>query len=286
MHAGEGQGSVTVGLSSRTPSKHDLLRRVVGREAGVVWRTYTTRRYRLFDLTAGDGVGDGSTGLWERDSSPGILAHHAAWLGLRGVSAHVLLTERASATFTELMDNLLRELPIRGWEQIGEAHWVCGMAELEANQLDSLELAPEFHPDDIVFANNDPNTIKDWAFPPLMVQNAPRMITTLSTLGCNVGGLKRLDEEERLLWFEHVRKIEGTTSRWHDVVLANIDRDPAQWAYCLSTPSKWREQVQGDITKAFAPTFAMNVAWRSDGSAYRRMQDELFRTSKERQAIG
>lgn len=273
-----------VGSSSRTPSKHALLNKVVGREAGVVHRVYPARRYLLFDLTAGDGEGDGATGRWERDCSPGILAHHAAWLGTRGVSAHVLLTERASSTFTALVDRLLVELPSRGWVQFDDAAWENGMATLEARQVDSRDIAVSFEQSDIVFANNDPNTISDWAFPECLAVGAPKMITTLSTLGCNVGGLKRLSDAERLLWYGHVQQIEQTTSRWHDVVLANIDHDPAQWAYCLSTPSEWRAAIEEDIAKAFK-NYSMNVSWRSHGQSWRQMQDELFLTRKEREAL-
>lgn len=68
--------STTAGSSDRTPCKHRLMSRLIGREVGVL----STPRFAQVpgacwgDMTAGDGVA-ANGGEWIKNCSPGILAH-------------------------------------------------------------------------------------------------------------------------------------------------------------------------------------------------------------------
>jgi hypothetical protein len=142
---------------------------------------------------------------------------------------------------------------------------------------------PRFWQDDsVLFVSNDPNTVADWALPPSLLY-APRLTTVFSTLGCNAGGLKRLDAESRSLWYRQMGAQIRLLQKWHDAYLVMLEGDKSQWAYLVNAPSKWRQ----DTEKAFCASFKdspypLRGAWlKDDPDRFSAMVDWLFLTRKE-----
>ncbi|MGH3965746.1 MAG: hypothetical protein ACRDRY_21255 [Pseudonocardiaceae bacterium] len=238
------------------------------------------------DLTAGDGVA-ANGGPWTQNCSPGILAHHARFH--RNVKpVQVVMFEKAARTYATLLGNLTAELPNLGYQRITETDWTCGPATLTAVNADSASFDPASIPDGwAVQVVNDPNAINTWAMDPgLMsaVKARSRLCLGMSTMGCNAAGLKRLDRAEREGWYGHVQAQIDGLHRHHDLLLATIERDAHQWAYLVTAPSVWREEVAGNARGAFGKGgFTLRCLWLRDGLAeFESLLDYLFLTSKER----
>lgn len=250
-----------VGTSSRTPGKHSALDKYLGKTAGVISRTFRKNRVTFIDCTAGDGQAHD----FDYHTSPGILIRHAEWLRKQGVSVDVLLYERAPRNAA-----MLRER-------------VAGRAEVFSESSASMG-AMGWGRNDIVFVSNDPNTIADWALPPAL-RYAPKLTTVFSTLGCNVGGLKRLPKDDRQVWFSHIEDQGKLLRSWHDMMLCRLVGDASQWAYLINAPDKWRDQV----AEAFSSSFSKigyetdNCWYKNNRTAFDDAVDRLFLTKAEYQ---
>lgn len=300
---------VEVGKSQRTPAKHALMNKIFGREISVL----STPKFQgiagahWVDLTAGDGVATDSRSVdeadnftdpapnaraWQYSCSPGILAHHARFARYRG-QVLVDLCERLPATYATLIENLSTYLPLLGYEQHDEAFWTArhGLTELRVHNQDSSTIEHLGIPDNwAVQVVNDPNKVSEWAMNPRLMRNIASgnrwTCLGMSTMGCNVGGLKRLSQEERAIWWGHVQsQIDGMRPQ-HDLLLAAIDRDSDQWAYLITAPQCWRVEIESNADKAFSQAgFVLNKAWLRDGGG--RFEDicrYLFLTKEERGA--
>lgn len=274
-----------VGRTWRTPAKHDLMRSLIGKEVGVCSVKNTVQRCIWYDLTAGDAaLVEGHE--WINACSPGILANHARNLG-KPVAVH--LYEIKSATFDRLLGNLAEQLPELGYRKLSDLIWLHGehVQIFAHNQSGSEANLSMVQTGDAVFALNDPNAITEWAMRDTFAAEVSRrtwMFRSLSTLGCNPAGLKRLPLEERQGWFDLLRHHEQASPNYRDLLLAAIERDDAQWAYLMGEPVKWRGQMEAVARSAFKRHGASMVTawWREQPVAYDELKRQLFLTKTER----
>ena len=245
-----------VGVSHRTPGKHAALDAFLGKQAGVASVMFRDKTFHIIDCTAGDG----ESSDFSRNTSPGIIEKHSQWLSGRGVKTNVSLYEKSAKNFAKLKNK----------------------TSLYVENQDAMLAPVSWNQDDLLFISNDPNTIESWALP-LALNHAPKLTTVFSTLGCNVGGLKRLPIENRRLWFDHVKKQISLAQKWHDVLIVTLDGDAAQWAYLVNSPDKWRDELEKSFIKAF--NFyekGLSMAWHNrDNERFRDITNHLFLTKKE-----
>lgn len=298
-----------VGRGWRTPAKHHLLNKMVGRICGAATSNkIDAERFIAFDLCAGDGIPTSDTDFWH-GTSPGILIRNAAGTTkpVRSPKLHslapaiVLLYEINPNTFRRLIDSLTTYLGLPVAMEESQARFdycpddggvrVHVFAYCQSGYGADVSF---IHGRDCVFVCNDPNSIHDWAMRPTMVteiQQCTWRCTTFSTMGCNTGGLKRKTREERLPWYSHLQALKDhlpglDIARGTDIVLAAIDRDDSQWAYAITAPARWRAEVENDIHASFAKVGrAMQIAWwRKYSTAFAALEDLLFLRASEREA--
>lgn len=284
---------MTVGRSWRTHAKHTLIGNFLGKEVGVVnsmAAKESITRAVWFDLTAGDGIApDGEQ--WSRNCTPGLLAAHAVNLK---VPTWIRLYEMKPATYGRLLDNLARQLPAFGYERTSESRWTAIGLHRQSVLLEALygsganAEVDGIDASDAVLALNDPNAITEWAMRPSfcaeVIGRGAWCFRTLSTLGCNPAGLKRLPLEERVGWFDLMRAQQDALPAYRDLLLAAIERDDAQWAYLISTAAKWRAGTEKSTEAAFRQcgrTVAMSW-YRTDTDKFEATTEALFLTKKER----
>lgn len=296
-----------VGRSWRTYAKHELMNGVVGQEVGVVNRqTFTMNKVdRLvwYDLTAGDAspVDDAE---WHRCCSPGILAYHAT--NSRKPTT-ILLHEIQPATYDRLLGNLERHLPALGYTHVGGAIWHHPRgAKLFAINASGQTAPVDFVTNrDAVLVFNDPNAITEWAMRDTFAQEITDRawcFRSLSTLGCNPAGIKRIDlddesgdiKRERIAWFDLIDRQEEALPHYRDLLLAAIEKDEAQWAYLLSTSikEKWRRQAEAVVRSAFKQMpeesrgrTAATTWFRQSPTEFSATKLHLFLTKAEREAL-
>lgn len=250
--------SQTVGKSSRTPGKHGALDKYLGKQAGVISHKYANHKVWFIDCTAGDGQADD----FDRQTSPGIMLRHADWLKARNVDVEVLLYERSGKNAELLAEKVgLRASVIAGSSQ---------------------DMEPVWGSNDLLFISNDPNTINDWALPNALT-TAPKLTTVFSTLGCNVGGLKRLPIDQRKQWYSQMKHQAKLLQRWHDMMLVTLVGDASQWAYAVNSADKWTDQLSEIFRQSFdAVGYPTERIWfRHDPRKFRDAVDRLFLTKKE-----
>lgn len=291
-----------VGRGSRTPAKHELLNKVLGRIVGAAsTERVGADRFIGYDLSAGDGNPEDDTDFWH-GTSPGILIRHAAWAHKRGMARSiVILYEINPNTFARLIDNLTTHLGDPLAAEPGRARYdytpddrvaVAVFAFCESGETADLGCVSQ---SDCVFVCNDPNSIHDWAMRPTLVVEILRrtwMCTTFSTLGCNANGIKRRPYLERkTMWYPHLQAIKNAMSNYTDLVLAAIVRDASQWAYAITVPTAnrrtdWRADTETNIHAAFKKIGRdMRVVWwRKSPQAFESLEDELFLTRTERES--
>jgi hypothetical protein len=278
-----------VGRSHRTPAKHALMSSIYGREIGVVNKGPRHHRglQRLvwIDLTAGDGIPEDGMD-WHRNCSPGINAYHA----IRSAKpVDITLYEIKPATFDRLIESLAAHLPDLGYERINATVWhyqdrvvlraICGNgAEAPVAHIRNT---------DAVLVSNDPNAITTWAMRPTFAEEiASRAwcFRSISTMGCNPAGLKRLDLTVRGEWFELIGQQEAAVPGHRDLLLAAIKGDSAQWAYLLNEPEKWRPSVERIARTAFGHSgYSLETAWyRHESEQFKELKEKLFFRREER----
>lgn len=276
-----------VGRSWRTYAKHELMSSVVGQESGVANHGLKNiDRLVWIDLTAGDAAPvDGSQ--WRSSCSPGILAYHAA-RSMKPVE--IVLHEIQPATYDRLLGNLAQHLPSIGFTKDGEERWRIGdkvtITAINASGHDAD--ATGIRRTDAVLVFNDPNAITEWAMRGTFAQEiADRTwcFRSLSTMGCNPAGIKRLDLQERRAWFDLVNAQQTTLPHYRDLLLAAIERDDAQWAYLLCTSNKWREKTEAVVKTAFRRTGrTTEMKWHGvDTLGFEETKRRLFLTKREHQ---
>lgn len=271
-----------VGRSSRTPFKHFLLDSCIGRIVGVggtnpVWPNFRKYPLLVVDLCAGDGlIVEG-----EHRSSPHILHYHChnamqpKRKGFSPFNVDLRFIEKSPHAFADLL------VAVKTYQlRVEEPHckYILGDAR-EVKWSAQHESQP-------CFINADPNHVNDLPIPPDMAARLTKATTFVVTLGCNVGGLKRLDYETRLHWFDYMNTLLSLLRSWHDALLIKLEGDASQWAYLLCLPVRWAASEAKKILKA-ADTFEMPVtvaSYRNQPADFRRLTDTLFLTRTELKA--
>jgi len=263
------------------------MRSIVGREVGVAGTMPAVTRLVWFDLTAGDGIPVYGAD-WTRNCSPGILASHAK-ASVKPVD--IRMYEIKPRTYDRLLVSLGEQLPALGYRQLENEVWAYGdVVVLYAHNASGSEAPVDgIARTDAVLAVNDPNAITDWAIRPTFAEELRSRTPwsrSLSTMGCNPAGLKRLPQEERLVWFELIAQQEAALPDHRDLLLAAIEGDDSQWAYLLCDPVKWRTTQEKVARSAFAKYgYALEMAWhRTHGAQFEALKQRLFLTRKERAA--
>src|SRR5690606_18063734 len=130
-----------------------------------------------------------------RGCSPGILAWHAT----RAIKpVEIRMYEIDQATYGALLDNLAAELPLLGYSRPGLATWELagrnvGIAVF--NRSGRTAEVADVRRSDGVLVFNDPNAMSGWAMRPSFATEIARRtgwFRSLSTMGCNAHGQKRL----------------------------------------------------------------------------------------------
>lgn len=274
----------------RTPAKHDLLNSVLGREVGVGACRSKFSDLAWYDLTAGDGAAIDRE-EWHRGCSPGLFAAHARYT-VPGVSPKPVIVhmyERAAGTYVQLVENLSARLPELGYAPIGDGLWQRGRVSLSVHHAEA-HTATTAHVGarTAVMLVNDPNNVDQWACPAGLLSDLNRRspyVCLVSTMGCNAAGLKRLHLTERMRWYDHLNAQLAARAPWHDCYLAAVERDASQWAYLITAPASWREQVSKGAHKAFrAHGLSLDDAWLGETpDRFRVIVDRLFLRASERE---
>lgn len=258
--------TTAVGRSdSRTPLKHWILNQQLGKLVGSLSTGLTPARppFAVFDLCAGDGETQGGA------SSPSIIVKHGHHAYDRGVPYYAFLVERAPATFEQLKANLS---PLPAW--------------VRAECMDAREIrVKNVGNNQAVFIHADPNSIADWPISRGLLDSLTPTTTVLATMGCNVGGLKRLPAASRADWYEYVEMITGNLPSFHDVLLITLEGDASQWAYMLRLPTKWRDDTAADLFRRgrrFTSYELGIVALKKEPAEFAKQIDVLFKTARER----
>ena len=273
-----------VGRSWRTPIKHDYLWSIVGQETGAI-ANLDAHRGAWYDLTAGDAAlipGE----IWHRACSPGILAYHATQCR---IPVDVRLHEIQAATYDRLLGNLTNYLPTLGYVATGPNAWVHpgNNSSVTAHNLSGASAdVSDTTRDTAVFVVNDPNAITEWAMRDTFTAEIAARTgwsRSLSTMGCNPAGLKRLAIDERINWFAAVQQQQQSLPDYRDLSLAALDRDEAQWAYLVATSDKWRAKTDQAANKsAKACSRSISTAWwRKDRAKFDDLLLRLFLQKSE-----
>jgi len=167
---------MTVGKSSRTPFKHWIINAELGRLAGVFSHgsnkvPVKANPFVIYDLCAGDGAN-------KDNSSPSIILKHTNFMRKNRVNVDVNLFEKSTNTFESLYLNFDGN-------------------DFNLVNKDSSDFILNAKQNQASFILVDPNNISDLPVSEKMVNSFNAGTTFVITLGCNVGGLKRLDIEER-----------------------------------------------------------------------------------------
>jgi hypothetical protein len=254
------------------------------------------KRHALYDLTAGDGA----TSEYEDDpgSSPMLFAKHGLYRSSeRQVPIDIFILEKAGNTYATLLNNLTTEmqmLQVRGvsYTKVSDWEWSStdGLTSFmamnaDARSIDFVGLGEGA----FIFLNNDPNGVHDWALKCesliTPISNGSRL-TSMTTMGCNVGGLKRIDRKERDKWAMTVGDMNAIVDKLGtmDNLLVEILSDPSQWAYLLTFPFKWIDEEKAKIRRIFeASGLRINMySARSEAEEFKLCMDRKFKTTKER----
>jgi hypothetical protein len=265
----------TVGLSHRTPFKHLLLARLLAREARIyAWPRARLKTWALpfpwhiIDMNAGDGGGVDENGdpCSEETSSPSIINKYAQRARMRRVRIKVTLIEKNEATFQKLYN-----------KANGRPY-----TELLCQDSRQLQIKPN-HKDQAIFVHTDPNALGDWSLTPELIDSFSEKTTMLATLGCNVGGLKRIPPERREQWFGYIKDITSSMPYYHDATLITINNDPSQWAYLVRAPLAWSNEIQDEAIKGSKKfNLPLDMAsFRLDRPKFHELQRRLFLTKNE-----
>lgn len=290
---------VLVGKSGSTPCKHYVLDSILGKICGVISTgQILPSSVWFYDLTAGDGkpkapteqslFPDANQGLFYHHCSPGIYIKHSNWLAKQtSVPVYLSLIEKQPVTFDSLRKNVALSMVEKEWEPTGDNCYQKKASVIQLIQGDAKDVAMRGSKRDrMAHIYNDPNHIEDWVLTPEMLASCPSLTTSVSTLGCNVNGLKRMTRERREQWYDKVNELTGAlVHSWHDACLFSVG-GPDQWAYMITAPTIWRPRITDYCLKAARKIEGRiarpQVVWMKDEpDRYRVLQDSLFLTRKE-----
>ena len=258
-----------VGRSSRTPFKHWILNAELGRLMGIFASRKAVKKVPVYadpfvivDLCAGDGVTTDEFGT----CSPAVILKHTEWGRNHNVSVDVTMIEKSANTFESLASSVNSN----------------GILLLNS---DANDFVLQVRSNQACFINADPNHINDLPISDELIDSFTPATTFLITLGCNVGGLKRLPISERMKWFDLVERITGNIPSWHDALLVRLIKDDKQWAYLLRLPSAWTNRTAcrlRDIAETMWPKGVSITSLKYMPDEFAKELDILFKTKEER----
>jgi hypothetical protein len=257
---------MTVGNSYRTAYKHRLLNKLVGREVGIVsLPRFKALSYTVYDLCAGNG----DPAEHSSTSSPEIIINHLSWLNDRGMARpRAIFVERDKACCEQLQAKYRKNSFVE-------------IKNCDARKIEPIESRHRFY--NFVYA--DPNHVHDWPFSDEFISQLPQNTTLLLTMGCNVGGIKRLPVESRMVWLERTWALCQSMNQHHDALLVSLSGDSARWAYLIVGPSRWMVcgTYEADVMAAFAESPGIKIAyWHDDRAAFVALCEQLMLRSTER----
>lgn len=272
----------------RTPGKHQALLYVV-QKVFFAASMIGARRVVSYDLCAGDGEGD----FW-MSSSPGIAIRQAsAVLGTRDLDeALVLLYERDKKTYSRLIANLTEHIGPANLSDGGAMRFDYRSVTVIAYNDDGGNARVDFlQRNDCVFVFNDPNSIQGWAMRRTMAAEVRKqgawMLTTFSAIGFNACGDKAWVSKDKRedTWRGHLQAVKDNLAEHQDLILAALRNEAEQWAYAITPPKIWREEIESLLRKAFREAVGreMDVSWwRVNQNGFIELEDTLILTKKER----
>jgi hypothetical protein len=261
------------GRSNRTPAKHYLLSAAVGKVCGVLslnsnkvpCRSSSLSPFICVDLCGGDGLKNDN-----HDASPRILYHHCNRLRERGKHAELTVIEKQVNTFGDLKSNCSDMID-------------SGFVDFINADARDYRL-PMLSKDQAAFIHCDPNNVDQTPLTSDFVRGFNPFTTYLVTLGCNVGGLKRIAANERSSWFYYVDILVNSLPRHHDALLFWLNNDSAQWAYLLSFPKVWAGDFLASSVKATSKLWDKGVSglsYRNQRLDFNDRVKRLFLTGEE-----
>lgn len=274
--------------SLRTPGKHRALLYVV-QKVFFAAAMLGAERIVSYELCAGDGEGD----FWN-STSPGIVIGQAADVIKKTDlnEALVLLYERDRKTYLKLIKNLSHHLGKPELTDGGAMKFEHLGVTIIAYHGDGRNARVDFlTKNDCVFVFNDPNSIQGWAMRSTMAAEVRRqgawMLTTFSAIGFNACGDKAWVPREvrEETWRGHLQSVKDALAGHQDLILAAIRNEAEQWAYAITPPKIWRNEIESLLRKAFREAVGreMDVSWwRVNQDGFIDMEDTLILTKKER----
>ncbi len=266
-----------VGRSHHTPYKHWILNSHLGKIAGVL-SNHDDRvpanpdPFLCVDLCAGDGKEPDDAEQNRPQTSPGIIHKHCEWLASRGIPVKSVFIEKQVYTFEALKSNSPSDVHPMHQRRIYN------------DDARDFVLIPSCD-NQAIFVNCDPNVISDLPMAEAFANSLTPTTTMTLTLGCNVGGVKRLEPEKRQSWREYVGFMVDIMPSWHDALLVEVVRDADQWAYLTRLPYKWSKDQSATMKRAGENMFKHGVCVASisrEPKLFREILDRLFTTKRER----
>ena len=258
-----------VGRSSKTPYKHWLLDKELGRQTGIYANDAIRRKiptdYNQPLLVIDMCAGDGAISEFSEVSSPSIICKHVAFA--RGKLKAVMI-EKNEYSFISLLANIPDDV----------------YDNVTVMNADAADFAPETTANQGVFINCDPNSVNEIPLNNDFINSLPRFSTMVVTLGCNVSGLKRLSKDKREGWFDYVNMVTESIPSYHDCLICSITMDSAQWAYLVRLPRAWSEGSKRMYINAGRKMFKHGVTVFSFNDERDEFTDQikrLFLTKKE-----
>ena len=270
---------MAVGTSfGRTPGKHWLLDKFFGTLTGASYSLIVKRQMLklplvFLDLCAGDGRDTIESGT----CSPGIIWKHATWFKDRmgENSVVVILVEKDRATY-----DLLRQK----YESLGACVIHGDSSEQSTIDLIKKYLFSKISPSSPVLIHHDPNVVTNWCLSRNYL-DISNYATAMVTMGCNVGGVKRLPLPDRMEWYKNFADLTDhalATNGRLDVCLSALKKDSSNWAYAVSAPSVWKDKVEVTVKNAFKDwKNGIEIEWMNSNPEFNTLIDKLFLTKEE-----
>lgn len=262
---------MSVGKSNRTAFKHSLLDMLLTREVEILSQHLKnpiyispSSPYQIIDFCTGDGSDTSEYG-----SSSKIIINHLKILKKNKIYCKVILLEKDKNAYDKLRKNLNEHYK-------REDLYTVDIKYIDAKDYE-IEIANSRQG---IFCNIDPNHMNDFPINKRTIEKLSRSKTTtmLISMGCNVGGLKRLSENERYAWFNWIDNIMETLANWHDLLLISINNDSSQWAYLLRLPKVWTDKTKRKIEILVKTRFQKDIKEFQNGVStvsYRNEKDKF-----------
>ena len=174
----------------------------------------------VIDCCAGDGIYTDHV----YTSSPRIIVEHGNRCVKANIPFRATFIEKDKNTFLQLQKNLAAMNPLFPYE--------CLNMDVQQYEVKAIK-------NQAILLLSDPNALDINAMPKDWETTLPDSMLAFITLGCNVGGLKRMEIEKRQLWFDHILTFGSLVKDRHDIVLTELMYDASQWLYMTRIPKVW-----------------------------------------------